>query len=80
MHVTGGVGFLPVRFEGLKSSTGFTLAERMNGADKPLDQAVHGQDFWQTDYDAKKGTYSISFNLPVDGKKTSTWVLNQPAK
>ena len=80
MHVTGGVGFLPVRFEGLKSSTSFTLTERINGADKPLDQAVHGQDFWQTDYDAKKGTYSISFNLPVDGKKTSTWVLNQPAK
>ena len=80
VHVTGGVGFLPIRFEGLKTSTGFTLSERMNGSDKLLNQSAHGNDFWQTDYDAKKATYSVSFNLPVDGKKTSTWVLKQLAK
>jgi hypothetical protein len=35
----------------------------------PLNQAIHGSDFWQTDYDPVTRTWSRTYNLPSDGKK-----------
>ncbi|MBL7077559.1 MAG: hypothetical protein ISS31_08810 [Kiritimatiellae bacterium] len=77
VQIKGGVGFVPVRFEGLESATGYTLSERVGDQLVALDQSVHGNDFWQTDYDAATGTWKMSFNLPVDGKMKSEWVLER---
>jgi hypothetical protein len=30
----------------------------------PLDLSVHGNDFWQTDYDVVAKTWSLTYNLP----------------
>ncbi len=75
--VNGGVGYVPVRFEGLTSPEGYSLYESVNGSDMLLDQSVHGFDFWQTDYDPDSNTYRMTFNLPLDGRDTSTWILRR---
>lgn len=73
--IQGGVGHLPIRFEGLKTPDNYVVYEIVDGKKELLDQSVHGKDYWQTDYDSGTGTYKMSFNLPVDGKPTSKWVL-----
>ncbi len=78
--VSGGVGVVPIRFEGLTSVDGLML-HRVGGERlTPLDQSVNGNDFWQTDYDAETKTYRMTFNLPLDGVAESTWVLGARAK
>jgi hypothetical protein len=75
VEIRGGVGFVPVRFEGLPSAKGRALYRIDNGKEARLDQSVHGNDFWQTDYDAGTRSFKMSFNLPLDGLERSTWVL-----
>ena len=58
--VQGGVGWLPVTFSGLASHRGYEL--RANG--EPFNQAIHGHDYWQTDFDPATGTWSQTYNLP----------------
>lgn len=77
VEIEGGVGFAPIRFEGLRSATEYTLQQRVGDKLISLDQSVHGNDFWQTDYDPRTSTYKMSFNLPLDGKEASTWVLER---
>jgi hypothetical protein len=31
----------------------------------PCDQAVHGNDFWQTDFDPETGTWSQTVTVPL---------------
>jgi hypothetical protein len=62
-ELNGGIGCLPVSFEGVKNYRGFELLVD----DQPLNQAVHGNDFWQTVYDPKTATWRITYNLPRDG-------------
>lgn len=62
----GGLGYVPVTFGGLSRQDGFTLLIN----DQPLNQAVHGKDFWQTDYDATSGTWTRTYNVPVDDVET----------
>lgn len=59
----GGLGFLPVTFQGLTNHRDHELW--MEG--KRLDQAVHGNDFWQTDYDPVTQRWCRTYNLPRDG-------------
>jgi hypothetical protein len=33
----------------------------------PQNQAVHGNDFWQTDFNAERGCWEMTFNLGLDG-------------
>ena len=75
VDIKGGVGFVPIRFDGLATADGYELYEVVNGIETKLDQSVHGNDFWQTDYDAGAKTFSLSFNLPLDNKPASTWKL-----
>ena len=58
--VEGGVGWLPVTFTGLASHRGYEL--RVNGG--PFSQSIHGNDYWQTDYDPSTKSWSQTFNLP----------------
>ncbi|MDF7824629.1 hypothetical protein P4B35_11445 [Pontiellaceae bacterium B12227] len=74
VKIQGGVGVVPIHFEGL-SSTDYDLFS-VKGKDRiKFDQSVHGNDFWQTLYDPVSNTYSLTYNLPLDGLRTSGWVL-----
>ena len=75
VRIKGGVGYVPIRFEGLKAGTGFELVEVVDGHAVPLDQAARGNDFWQTDYDEKTQSYRLTYNLALDNKPTSVWRL-----
>jgi len=77
VSIQGGVGHVPIRFEGLATADGYAIYEVVNGEEKRLDQSVHGNDYWQVDCDAGSNTYQLSFNLPVDGKPSSNWVLRR---
>jgi hypothetical protein len=52
------------------------LYEVVDGKEVKLDQAVHGNDFWQVDRD-DDGTYQLTYNLPLDGKAESVWRLKK---
>ena len=58
--VTGGIGYAPVTFTGLRSPNGHAL--RVD--DQLVSQAIHGNDFWQTDYDAATKQWSQTYNVP----------------
>ena len=68
---------MPIRFEGLRTASGHALYRLQGGRRIPLDQSVHGNDFWQTDYDAEAGTHKMSFNLPLDGLDETAWILSR---
>ncbi|TWT54569.1 hypothetical protein Pla22_22190 [Rubripirellula amarantea] len=57
--LAGGLGYVPITLTGLASPRGHHLS--VNG--KPLDQNVHGNDFWQTDYDPSTKTWSRTYNV-----------------
>ena len=57
--LTGGLGYVPLTFTGLKDYHGYELL--VDG--RPLNQAVQGNDFWQTDYDPAHQTWSLTYNL-----------------
>ena len=68
-NLSGGIGYVPITFTGLTSARGYTLT--VNG--QALDQSVHGNDFWQSDYDPASGQWSRTYNLP--GSATATQQL-----
>jgi hypothetical protein len=61
LTLKGGLGHVPITFTGLTSPRGHSLHH--NG--QPLNQSIHGSDFWQTDYDAKTQTWSHTYNVPI---------------
>jgi hypothetical protein len=77
VDIRGGVGAVPIRFDGLETPSGYVLCQDVDDRLVPLDQSVHGNDYWQTAYDAGSKTYQMSFNLPLDGVESSKWVLKQ---
>ena len=66
VEITGGVGFVPVTFAGLPSPRELVLTMVKNGRETRVDQAVHGNDFWQTGYDPIRQTWSATYNVPLD--------------
>ena len=64
--VAGGLGYVPITITGLGSHSGYTLM--VDG--KPLDQSVHGNDFWQIDFDVSTRRWSRTFNVPLAGKSS----------
>lgn len=77
VDIKGGLGYVPIRFDGLATADGYALYEVVDGEEQPLDQSRHGNDFWQTDYETSTGAYRMTFNIPLDDKPTSRWVLRQ---
>tara|TARA_R110002096_G_scaffold374692_2_gene568406 strand:- start:1266 stop:3437 length:2172 start_codon:yes stop_codon:yes gene_type:complete len=65
LTLTGGLGYVPLTFSNLSSHRGYALT--IDG--KLVNQSVHGNDFWQTDYDPAKGTWSHTYNVPVSDQK-----------
>lgn len=66
--ITNGMGYVPVtvtNLEGYKNWRLFIVNE--DGSETMVDQSVSGNDYWQCNYDAYTGTYSMSFNVPHYG-------------
>jgi hypothetical protein len=70
--LTGGLAYVPVTFTGLTSPIGHVLSID----DQALNQSIHGNDFWQTDYDPITQRWSLTFNVPADGAKPRTLQLS----
>jgi hypothetical protein len=66
VEIHGGVGWVPLVFAGLERPAGHELLVTDEAGQHPVDQSVHGADFWQTDYDANRGSWGITFNVPLD--------------
>jgi hypothetical protein len=65
--ISGGLGYVPVTISGLSGYRRPLLEVREGGGDwERADQSVHGNDFWQTDYDVKSATWEITFSVPSD--------------
>ena len=62
----GGLGYVPVTFSRLSSYRGYELWRDDGQGPRRVDQAIHGRDFWQTDFDPNSKTWSLSYNVPVD--------------
>jgi hypothetical protein len=61
-EIRGGVGYIPIRIEGLRDYKGYTLQH--DGA--PIDQQHHGNDFWQTDRDPVTRAWAFTYNVNLD--------------
>lgn len=75
VNIFGGVGAVPLRFEGLKGNGDYSLYQVVEGKERKFDQSVHGNDYWQSEYDAATDTYKLTFNLLLDRLPFSAWVL-----
>jgi hypothetical protein len=64
--VTGGSGYVPFSFTGVTSPAGADLREVVGGVEVAVDQSDHGQDFWQAEHQPARGSYRITYNLPLD--------------
>jgi hypothetical protein len=71
--IRGGLGYVPITFSGLKHYRGYELA--VDGV--RLDQSVHGNDFWQTDYEPVPRTWRTTYNVPLSS--TSHLIEFKPA-
>jgi len=80
VDIRGGVGAVPIRFDGLETPSGYALYRDVEGRLVPLDQSVHGNDYWQTVYNPGSHSYQMSFNLPLDGVESSKWVFKQSGR
>jgi hypothetical protein len=70
--IKGGLGYLPLTFTGLSRPQSYRLF--VNG--NPLDQSVHGNDFWQSDYNATTKSWRLTFNIPAAPERRQTIQLN----
>ena len=59
-ELSGGTSYIPIVFKGLAAHNSSELL--ING--QPLDQQVHGKDFWQSDFNPETQTWSHVFNIP----------------
>ena len=68
LTLSGGLGYVPITFTGLSSPRGYVLLLDH----RPVNKAVHGNDFWQTDYDLMARRWSPTYNIPVRGDTPRT--------
>jgi len=66
--VIGGVGYVPVTFTGLTVASGYALS--VDG--ERVYQGIHGNDFWQTDYDSATQRWQQTYNLELSAGRTHT--------
>jgi len=64
--------YLPVMAEFAPS-----IADRIKPQSLPLEQGVTGNDFWETSLDPASKAYTRTYNIPLDGKPSSTWILKK---
>ena len=64
--ITGGRGYVPVTITNVESYSAPVLYQKINGAWQKINQAVYGNDFWQTEYNASAGKWEITYNVNLD--------------
>jgi hypothetical protein len=65
--VRGGRGYVPLTVTGLTTCRAPRLEWLSpDGQWAAVDQAVHGHDFWQTDYHVQARTWEITYTVPAD--------------
>jgi len=65
--VAGGLGYVPITLSGLSGYTDPVLEMREGeGPWRRVDQAVHGGDFWQADYDPADRSWELTYTVPLD--------------
>lgn len=74
--ITGGIGYVPVTFEGLDSYSGWRLFKVTEVGEEMVDQSVKGNDYWQVYRNPDTDTYDISFNVFQIGE-TATYRLKK---
>ena len=65
----GGLGFVPVTVHGLVRPDGWTLEQADGDGWAAAPGEVHGDDFWQADYDADTGTWALTWSVPNRGEQ-----------
>ena len=77
--VSGGLGYVPITLGGLSRHHGYRLYRVVDGRHELVDQSVHGNDFWQTDYGhtTKKWrrTYTVPLDTPGDARRETRFVF-----
>lgn len=63
--VSSGIGYIPMTFTGLEDYKDWELIQ-LNGKERVIDQSIHGNDFWQTDYNPVTRQWSITYNVSLD--------------
>lgn len=63
--VIGGLGYVPVTFTGVSTYREPVVEERVGQTWVPVDQALNGSDFWQTDYNSSTLNWEITYNLSL---------------
>jgi hypothetical protein len=71
--LTGGIGHVPITITGLPAYRGW----RLLCDDKPVNQSVHGNDFWQTDYDPSSRTWNLTWTVPATPGATRRFRLER---
>lgn len=78
-EITGGLGYVPITFENLFGHDNCILEEYINQNWTAVDQSVHGNDFWQCNYDHVSNTwsrtYTVNLDSPGDAKVTRRFRL-----
>ena len=64
--VTGGCGYVPLTIINVSSYQNPGLFKRVNGQWQKINQEVHGNDFWQTEFNSSTGTWDITYNVNLD--------------
>ncbi len=64
--VRGGLGYVPLTISNVSTYRNPELYRKVDGDWQKVDQQVHGNDFWQTEYNAENGTWDISYNINLD--------------
>ena len=64
--ITGGMGYVPITFTGLTRHAGYVLSETVAGEVRRVDQSVHGNDYWQTEYDEETRRWRHTYNVNFD--------------
>jgi len=64
--VSGGCGYVPLTITNVSKYRFPQLLRKIDGSWQMVDQSVHGNDFWQSEYRASSGTWDISYNINLD--------------
>lgn len=69
--VGGGVSYVPISLTRIGNLETPILSQKTPDGWRPVRQDVHGNDFWQTDYDAATDTWEVTFNVRLVGYGTT---------
>lgn len=71
-RIKGGIGYVPVTLKGLSAYRVPKLYVKEGSRWTRIDQSLHGNDYWQTDFNISSGTWEVTYNINTDspGDKT----------